>query len=241
MFRLSISAKSCQLFQSMLILLPRGHHCTLPRPILSVPKSSSPARTCTSSVFPLFNLVSSMEYGSKAVTRVWMILRFLAMAEFSVSRNQAPAACLDHFTSLGNSSPAGPRSETWTSLETGVSSILTSITFAPDARAMLMRLAAGYTTPEVPTTRSTSASRAACSASSHIPSGSDSPNQTTPGRAMPPHRQCGGSLGSGTLRSGQSDRHSKQRNRQMSPCNLRIRPLPARSCRPSTFCVTKVK
>ena len=36
-----------------------------------------------------------------------------------------------------------------------------------------------------------------------MPSGRGSPNQTTPGRARPPHPQCGGSFGNGARRSGQ--------------------------------------
>ena len=41
-------------------------------------------------------------------------------------------------------------------------------------------------------------------------------------------------------RSGQLAPHTVQRMRQISPCSLSWRPLPARSCRPSTFCVIRV-
>ena len=52
----------------------------------------------------------------------------------------------------------------------------------PHSYAIRGKAAAGYTTPEVPTTTTTSAIIIHCSANSHSRCGSDSPNHTTPGR-----------------------------------------------------------
>jgi len=71
----------------------------------------------------------------------------------------------------------------------------------------------------------------------HHAVGRGSPNQTTAGRASPPQWQCGGILGNGARRSGQLAPQTVQRILQISPWSLRIRRLPARSCKPSTFWV----
>src|SRR5471030_1599041 len=144
------------------------------------------------------------------------------------------------YSNRGSNSPASPRRAQSTVDENGVSSVLISITLAPACLAYGIRLAAGYTLADVPITRKTWAEDTACSASFIMPSGSGSPNQTTPGRARPPQAQCGGSFGRGTLRLGQCAPHTVQRRRQISPWSRRILPLPARSCRPSTFCVIRV-
>ena len=52
-------------------LFPFGHHSTLPRPINSVPKSSSPRRISIDSELVLFRFVSSMEPGNITVTLVF--------------------------------------------------------------------------------------------------------------------------------------------------------------------------
>ena len=52
----------------------------------------------------------------------------------------------------------------------------------PHSYAIRGKAAAGYTTPDVPTTITTSAIIIHYSASSHSRWGSDSPNHTTPGR-----------------------------------------------------------
>src|ERR1700693_386061 len=93
---------------------------------------------------------------------------------------------------------------------------------------------------EVPTIRKTSQSRARCAPASAA-AGIASPNQTTPGRRYPPHQgQGGGSRGKGTVSSCQDEgRHfSEQATSQREPWNRVTFAVPARSCRPSTFCVT---
>jgi len=78
--RASSSANCRQFFRSACVLLPLGHHCTLPRPISSRPKSSFPLRTSISSVLLLFSFVRSTEYGRNAVTLVAWSLRLRACA-----------------------------------------------------------------------------------------------------------------------------------------------------------------
>ena len=77
--RASISANCRQFLRSAWVLLPLGHHCTLPRPIRSLPSSSSPLRTSMSRVLLLLSLVRSTEYGRNAVTLVTWTLRFRGM------------------------------------------------------------------------------------------------------------------------------------------------------------------
>ena len=54
--RASSSANCLQFLRSAWVLLPLGHHCTLPRPISSRPNSSFPLRTSMSSVLFAFQL-----------------------------------------------------------------------------------------------------------------------------------------------------------------------------------------
>lgn len=89
-------------------------------------------------------------------------------------------------------------------------------------------------------TRKTCARRAASVACSQASTGSVSPNQTTAGRSTPPQGQRGGSGSMGTWSFRCSNPQAMHRTRQMSPCSLMMLPLPARSCNPSTFCVTRV-
>ena len=65
--------------------------------------------------------------------------------------------------------------------------------------------------------------------------GSDSPNQTTPGRSSAPHPHFGGISCSGVVRSTRSFRQPVHRTTQMLPCTFRTLRLPASSCRSSTF------
>jgi hypothetical protein len=66
---------------------------------------------------------------------------------------------------------------------------------APASMAMSVSEAAGWTTDEVPQTKSTSQRFAASRAESHASSGKRSPNQTTPGRILAPQdAQRGGSM-----------------------------------------------
>jgi hypothetical protein len=64
---------------------------------------------------------------------------------------------------------------------------LISTIAAPWWRAYAGSIAAGYTSAAVPTTRSMSQSRAACSARASASSGSVSSNHTTSGRRKAPH------------------------------------------------------
>src|SRR5579871_494470 len=68
-----------------------------------------------------------------------------------------------HAINWGNTSPEGPWRNSPIRWERGVSAVLISMTRAPDALAICASPAAGYTTPEVPITRKTSAARAAAS------------------------------------------------------------------------------
>ena len=72
---------------------------------------------------------------------------------------------------------------------------------------------------------------------------SDSPNQTTPGRASPPHPgHVAGCAGSGTRssRHGKVPQRFQQESSQIEPCSRTRRCVPARMCRSSTFCVMTV-
>jgi len=86
----------------------------------------------------------------------------------------------------------------------------------------------------------TSALCAASMARSHWSFGSISPNQTIAGRSVPPQRQRGGKCSNGTCSFRPSRPHEVHRKSQMSPCNFTTSWLPALSCRPSMFCVTRV-
>ena len=125
--------------------------------------------------------------------------------------------------------------------DTGVSAIFTSTTAAPRDFANSANPATGYTTADVPTTSSTSAS---CDRSlGALPNRCrKSLRRTTPpGPLQPPHAQRGGSSGSRALPSSRSRPHSVQRTIQISPWTFKTFRLPARSCKPSTFCVINVK
>jgi hypothetical protein len=93
----------------------------------------------------------------------------------------------------------------------------------------------------VPITKNKSAAWVDATASAHTFCGSPSPNHTTPGRSIAPHEQNGGKDSSRGRKSLRSRSHTVHRTAQISPCTLRMFLLPARSCRPSTFCVTSVK
>ena len=72
---------------------------------------------------------------------------------------------------------------------------------------------------------------------------SDSPNQTTPGRASPPQPgHAGGCAGRGTRssRHGEVPQRFQQESSQIDPWSRTSRCVPARMCRSSTFCVTTV-
>ena len=72
---------------------------------------------------------------------------------------------------------------------------------------------------------------------------SDSPNQTTPGRASPPHPgHVAGCAGSGTRssRHGRVPQRFQQASSQIDPCSRTRRCVPDRMCRSSTFCVMTV-
>ena len=95
----------------------------------------------------------------------------------------------------------------------------------------------------MPTVRKTSQEHASSAASSAGP-GSDSPNQTTAGRASPPHDgHAGGIVASGTASSRQGAApHSRQHERSQSDPCTRIRcDVPARTWRSSTFWVMTVQ
>ena len=96
--------------------------------------------------------------------------------------------------------------------------------------------------------RDGSASSTAATAASKAPSGSGSPNQTTPGRTNPCART--GHRGGATRRAGRplaaaaaattspesyGAPHSEHRKATMLPCRWTTSALPARSCRSSTF------
>ncbi|PAV68872.1 hypothetical protein WR25_26089 [Diploscapter pachys] len=125
---------------------------------------------------------------------------------------------------------------------------LTCTTVAPAASAMRGIEAAGCTRPEVPTDSSTSHCRAAAKACSSTASGNISPNHTTPGRNGPAQQaQRGGSMrrpctaSSGSATGSSAGRaQSRQRKAFSRPCKCSTARLPARSCRSSTFCVTRV-
>ena len=87
----------------------------------------------------------------------------------------------------GRTSAARP--ERWTSTihVFGVGSRLASMTNAPARLAVDTNEAAGWTIPDVPTTRKTSHDSAASKAARMSSGSSDSPNQTMWGRRSPPH------------------------------------------------------
>src|SRR5690348_12146889 len=67
---LSMSANCFQLLRAALTRFPLGHHCTLPRPMMSVPSSASPLRISIVIEFSLLSLVNSTEFGRWATTLV---------------------------------------------------------------------------------------------------------------------------------------------------------------------------
>jgi hypothetical protein len=79
----SNSPNAFQLFLSELVLLPRGHHSTLPLPRNRVPSFLPPLFTVNSKLLPLFNFVSSDETGKKAVTLV-------TLRRFALGINRSP-------------------------------------------------------------------------------------------------------------------------------------------------------
>ena len=102
--------------------------------------------------------------------------------------------------------------------------------------------AAGWTSPEVPTTSTAEARPSASTEASHASEGRDSPNHTTPGRAGPPQaRQRGGarrppsSPVGGATSTGAPQRAHRWANSE--PCRWWTVPEPARSWRSSTFWV----
>src|SRR5262245_27932839 len=138
----------------------------------------------------------------------------------SASSRVSPAS------NAGNRIAAGPRSPS-TRLLYGVVSGFTSITGTWAESATSPSPAAGHTIAEVPTSSSTSERVTRSAARSSAPTGSDSPNHTTPGRSHAPQAQRGGSSGSGTVRSMRSAPQRLQRNVQRLPCSsIRLR-LPA--------------
>ena len=78
--------------------------------------------------------------------------------------------------------------------EIGVASRLASITMPPDRNVSPGSEAAGCTSALVPTMMQRSASRAAQNAAPMTSASSDSPNQMTSGRRMPPHEPHLGSV-----------------------------------------------
>lgn len=141
----------------------------------------------------------------------------------------------------GTIPPAGPRSNSSNNPDIAVSSGLISIRYAPASLATCARSAAGCTTLEVPTEKKTSARSAASPANCRVRCGKGSPNQTTPGRIMPPHSQYGNSPPLPNPTSPLNCRHRWQTDTVIFPCNSRGWVDPARRWRPSTFCVIKVK
>ena len=82
--------------------------------------------------------------------------------------------------------------------DSAVLSGLISTTRAPCSRAINGKLAAGWTSADVPTTKKSWAFAAATDACCSISAGNVSPNQTTAGRNNAPQRHRGGSSGNGT-------------------------------------------
>src|SRR5690242_4171209 len=102
MYFSSIAANARQRLCSELVLLPLGHHSTLPLPIRSVPSKSSPRRILISSELPLLSFERSTSPGSVAVTVV--CLDFLRP-------NQTPLSqvCLTKFSRRPTPSLQAPR------------------------------------------------------------------------------------------------------------------------------------
>ena len=121
-----------------------------------------------------------------------------------------------------------------------VGSRLISTSRAPFCLPSKGREAAGSTSAEVPTIRNSSAEPAAIAARLQAASGKASPNQTTPGLIREEQSHRGGNGSKGTELSCRSAPHCVQRSRQISPCRRITLREPARSCRPSTFCVSRV-
>ena len=87
----------------------------------------------------------------------------------------------------GSTVPAKSLKQKLLILDSGVDLGLISTIVAPFARAVSASPAAGHTSDDVPIEKNRSQSDAACVASSSALFGMASPNQTTPGRRLPPH------------------------------------------------------
>jgi len=81
---LSKSANCFQLFLAAFTRFPLGHHCTLPRPKISVPSNVSPLRISMVMEFSLLSLVSSTVLGRCATTFVKTNLRRLRLSCFGI-------------------------------------------------------------------------------------------------------------------------------------------------------------
>ena len=98
-------------------------------------------------------------------------------------------------SSFGSTVPAISLKQKLLILDSGVELGLISTIVVPLAPAVSASPAAGHTSDDVPIEKNKSQSDAACMASCSAISGIASPNQTTPGRRLPPHSgQVGTSL-----------------------------------------------
>jgi len=173
--------------------------------------------------------------GAAAYTGLMATAAAFSMQAWAQRRIPPELAALGLLSILPSASLAPMGSLTSTSPDSGVSSGLTSISFAPLLFATKGISAAGYTTALVPMTSMTLAELARLKASNQASSGSGSPNQTTSGLSSDPHSEHLGGISTGGADSSLTRLHPVHLARVSLPWSSTTLTLPALKWRPSTF------